>query len=336
MSINYLLIIKYVLLSLSIIVPIILAIAMFTLLERKVLAAIQRRRGPNMVGFWGFLQPFADAFKSIFKEISIPSGCDYYFFLFSPIITLVLSLMSWSVIPFSSCYVFADINLGVLFVLLVSSFNVYGIVLAGWSSNSKYALIGSIRSAAQIISYEIPLTLSIAPVIMASGSLNLTEIVFKQYTVWYVFMFFPCFLIFFVCMLAETNRTPFDLPEAEAEIVAGYNVEYSSIFFAMFFLAEYGNIMVMSSFAVILFFGGWSIFFDLSLYFSGYNLLIIESFIFILKVVIFMLLFILVRAVLPRYRYDQLMEINWKLFLPLSLSFIIFYAAFYIIFLRII
>jgi NADH-quinone oxidoreductase subunit H len=228
------------------------------LLERKVLAAIQRRSGPNIVGFWGFLQPFADALKSITKEINIPFGCDYYYFIFSPILTLVLSLMPWSVLPITSFYVISNINYGVLFILLTSSLNVYGIVLAGWSSNYKYDLLGAMRSAAQMISYEIPLSLTIVPVIMVSESMNLTQIVLAQkIACWFVLPFWPCFMVFAVCALAETNRTPFDLPEAEAEIVAGYNVEYSSIFFAMFFLAEYGNIMSICSFGVCIFLGGW-------------------------------------------------------------------------------
>jgi NADH-quinone oxidoreductase subunit H len=312
----------YFLLSVTAILLIIICIALFTLLERKVLAAIQRRSGPNTVGFWGFLQPFADALKSITKEINIPFGCDYYYFIFSPILTLVLSLMPWSVIPFSSFYVFANVNYGVLFILLVSSLNVYGIILAGWSSNSKYALLGAMRSAAQMISYEIPLSLTIIPVIMVSESMNLSQIVLAQKSIWFVFPFLPCAIIFIICALAETNRTPFDLPEAEAEIVAGYNVEYSSIFFAMFFLAEYGNIMSICSFGVCLFWGGWLLpDFLVPAFQSDLNLEVFETFVFSFKILFFMFFFIFVRAVLPRYRYDQLMDINWKVFLPFFIVF---------------
>ncbi len=320
------------LLSVIAILMIIICIAMFTLLERKTLASIQRRSGPNMVGFWGLLQPFADALKSITKEINIPFGCDYYYFIFSPILTLVLSLMPWSVIPLSSFYVFSNINYGVLFILLISSLNVYGIVLAGWSSNSKYALLGAMRSAAQMISYEIPLSLTIVPVIMLSESMNLTQIVLAQkHICWFIFPLLPCFIVFIVCAFAETNRTPFDLPEAEAEIVAGYNVEYSSIFFAMFFLAEYGNIMVICSFGVTLFLGGWLLPDFLTPTFSNVDPLslsilveLLEILVFCIKLVFFIIFFIFVRAVLPRYRYDQLMDINWKVFLPFMLVFVMF------------
>lgn len=321
----------FFILSVMVILMIIICIALFTLLERKVLAAIQRRSGPNIVGIWGFLQPFADALKSITKEINIPFGCDYYYFIFSPILTLVLSLMPWSVIPFSSFYVFSNINYGVLFILLISSLNVYGIILAGWSSNSKYALLGAMRSAAQMISYEIPLSLTLIPVIMVSESMNLTQIVLAQKAVWFALPFLPCFIVFAICALAETNRTPFDLPEAEAEIVAGYNVEYSSIFFAMFFLAEYGNIMSICSFGVSLFLGGWLLpgFLTPSFQFDIY-IEIFETLVFAIKVIFFMFFFIFIRAVLPRYRYDQLMDMNWKVFLPFMLAFIMFSALVFV------
>lgn len=338
--------------SLLKIVCILIAVAYFTIAERKVMAAIQRRKGPNVVGFWGLLQPLADGAKLIFKELLIPTRANATIFLVAPIMVLVLSIISWSVIPsglknelkepvaniffadlqqlnqtiITNASTVADISYGVLFILAVSGLNVYGIIIAGWASNSKYAFLGSLRSAAQMISYEVSLGLLILPVILFSGSLNFTEIVAAQEkTGWFVFPLLPCAIMFFVSMLAETNRAPFDLPEAEAELVAGYNVEYSSIIFAMFFLGEYSNMLMMATVIVLLFFGGWLPPFQVLNFISG-NLW------FSLKIVVFCFLFILVRAAFPRYRYDQLMDIGWKIFLPLSLSYLVFVTGFLITF----
>lgn len=338
--------------SLLKIVCILIAVAYFTIAERKVMAAIQRRKGPNVVGFWGLLQPLADGAKLIFKELLIPTRANATIFLVAPIMVLVLSIISWSVIPsglisagneplmnlFSADFeqlnhkiiisqsTVADISYGVLFILAVSGLNVYGIIIAGWASNSKYAFLGSLRSAAQMISYEVSLGLLILPVILFSGSLNFTEIVAAQEkTGWFVFPLLPCAIMFFISMLAETNRAPFDLPEAEAELVAGYNVEYSSIIFAMFFLGEYSNMLMMATIMVLLFFGGWLPPLQILGFISG-------NFWFSLKIVIFCFLFILVRAAFPRYRYDQLMDIGWKIFLPLSLSYLVFVTGILITF----
>ncbi len=330
--------------SLLKIVCILIAVAYFTIAERKVMAAIQRRKGPNVVGFWGLLQPLADGAKLIFKELLIPTRANATIFLVAPVMVLILSMISWSIIPsginvesttpiltqmksdFRSIEIgnlintstTADISYGVLFILAVSGLNVYGIIIAGWASNSKYAFLGALRSAAQMISYEVSLGLLILPVILLAGSLNLTEIVAAQErTVWFVFPLLPCAIMFFISMLAETNRAPFDLPEAEAELVAGYNVEYSSIIFAMFFLGEYSNMLLMATVIVLFFFGGW-------LSPIGFLNFIPGSVFFSFKIVVFCYLFILVRAAFPRYRYDQLMDIGWKTFLPLSLSYLVF------------
>lgn len=333
--------------SLLKIVCILIAVAYFTIAERKVMAAIQRRKGPNVVGFWGLLQPLADGAKLIFKELLIPTRANATIFLVAPVMVLILSMISWSIIPSGinvesttstltqmksnlrsleitnliDISTTADISYGVLFILAVSGLNVYGIIIAGWASNSKYAFLGALRSAAQMISYEVSLGLLILPVILLAGSLNLTEIVAAQErTVWFVFPLLPCAIMFFISMLAETNRAPFDLPEAEAELVAGYNVEYSSIIFAMFFLGEYSNMLLMATVIVLFFFGGW-------LSPIGFLSFIPGSVFFSFKVVIFCYLFILVRAAFPRYRYDQLMDIGWKTFLPLSLSYLVFIAG---------
>lgn len=338
--------------SLLKIVCILIAVAYFTIAERKVMAAIQRRKGPNVVGFWGLLQPLADGAKLTFKELLIPTRANSTIFLIAPLMVLILSIISWSIIPsglsfpptplylnqnFDECNpsmftwnlkliteyfpqssLTADLKYGVLFLLAVSGLNVYGIIIAGWASNSKYAFLGALRSAAQMISYEVSLGLLILPVILLSGSLNLTEIVTAQErTVWFFFPLLPCAIMFFISMLAETNRAPFDLPEAEAELVAGYNVEYSSIIFAMFFLGEYSNMLLMATVIVLFFFGGW-------LAPSEALNFIPENIFFSFKIVFFCYLFILVRAALPRYRYDQLMDLGWKTFLPLSLSYLIF------------
>lgn len=299
----------------SIIVPALIAVAYFTLVERKVMGAMQRRKGPNVVGFWGFLQPLADGLKLVLKEMLIPAKAHSFIFLLAPVITLSLSLLNWAVIPVTLKANYSDVNLSLLLLFGISSLGVYGIIFAGWASNSKYAFLGSVRSAAQMISYEVSLGFIFVMVAMLSGSLNLIDIVLKQQDVWFVFPLFPISLIFLVIMLAETNRTPFDLPEAEAELVAGYNVEYSSIAFAMFFLGEYSSMLAIASLYVILFLGGWLPLFGLFGVFPG-------SFIFAVKVSVLAFFFIWVRATLPRYRYDQLMSLGWKKFLPFTLGYL--------------
>jgi NADH-quinone oxidoreductase subunit H len=322
-----LLILNLFLQVLSIVIFVLLGLAYFTLVERKVIAAVQRRRGPNVVGFVGLLQPLADGAKLLFKETIFPSSANIIIFLLAPIFTFVLSLLSWSVIPFNFESVFFDFNLGVLLVFAITSLEVYGIIMAGWSSNSKYAFLGSLRSTAQMISYEVSIGLILMSILLLTGSFNLTEIVLAQKSNFYFIPLFPIFLIFFVSALAETNRHPFDLPEAEAELVSGYNVEYSSIGFALFFLAEYGNMLFMSVLSSIFFFGGWLPllnFFPFTLIPGGVW--------FGLKVLFFVLLFILSRACLPRFRYDQLMRLGWKVFLPFSLGWLIFFSSFLISF----
>lgn len=312
----------HILHSVLYIIPLLITVAYLTLLERKILAAIQLRKGPNVIGLFGVLQPFADGLKLVLKETVTPKASNKIIFLLSPIYTFSVSIIGWAVIPFAEGKVFADINLGVLYILAVSSLNVYGIIMAGWSSNSKYAFLGSLRGAAQMISYEISIGLIVVSVLLCSGSLNLTKIVLAQRTVWYVIPLLPLAVMFFVSILAETNRIPFDLPEAEAELVAGYNVEYSAAGFAFFFLGEYSSIILMSSFFVILFLGGW-------LPFGPYILIkIIPPIIwFATKVNLVVFFFIWVRAAYPRFRYDQLMRLGWKVFLPLSFGFFLFYSG---------
>jgi NADH-quinone oxidoreductase subunit H len=305
-------------------VPIMLAVAIFTLTERKVMGAIQRRRGPNVVGFWGILQPIADGLKLFLKEIILPSKSNKLCFLAAPIITLFLSLFSWSCIPFNSANVIGDMNLGILYILALSSLGIYGIIIAGWSSNSRYAFFGALRSVAQMVSYEISIGLIILPVIICSGTFNLINIVLKQQKNWYFLPLMPLCFLFLISILAETNRAPFDLPEAEAEIVAGYNVEYSSITFALFFLGEYSNILLMASLYIILFFGGW-----LPVVFLPYVPLELW---FSLKITTIVFIFILIRANYPRVRYDQLMSFGWKLFLPLTFGYLIFICGFLVAF----
>lgn len=306
-------------LTLVTLVPILLTVAFFTFCERKVLASIQRRRGPNVVGFWGIFQAIADGVKLVLKEIIIPNRSSAFFFVFAPVWVLTTSFSGWALIPFSYDNFYSDFDFGILYLLAVSSLGIYGIIIAGWSSNSRYAFLGGLRSVAQLISYEVSLGLILLPIILASNSLNLMEIVVMQEkTVWFFLPFFPLSIIFFITILAETNRTPFDLPEAEAELVAGFNVEYSSTLFALFFLGEYSSILLMSATMAILFFGGWLpiiFFFDI----SGFWL--------IFKTIIICIFFILIRGALPRYRYDQLMNIGWKIFLPFTLSFFYFVAA---------
>jgi len=305
--------------TLIIIIPLLLAVAYFTIAERKIMGSIQRRKGPNVIGFLGLLQPLADGLKLFSKETILPSNSSVFIFLIAPMITFILSLIGWGVIPFSERIVLMDLNIGILYLLAISSLSVYGIVMAGWSSNSKYPFLGALRSAAQMISYEVSIGFVIINVCICVGSFNLSSIVLCQTSIWFVVPLLPMFFVFSISMLAETNRHPFDLPEAEAELVSGYNVEYSSMTFALFFLGEYANMLLMSAFIAILFLGGWLPTGNLDLfnYFPG-------SFWFSLKIAVGVIFFILTRAALPRYRYDQLMLIGWKCFLPLSLCYLIF------------
>ena len=306
-----------------IVIPLLLFIAYLTYFERKVIGAMQLRKGPNVVGPFGLLQPVADGIKLLTKETIFPENSSKFLFILSPVLTFALALMAWAVIPVDYKIVLSDINVGLMYIFAISSLGIYGIIVAGWSSNSRYAFLGSLRSAAQMISYEVSIGLIIISVLLSSGSLNLTDIVMSQQNLWYVVPHFPMFVIFFISTLAETNRAPFDLPEAESELVAGYNVEYSSMSFGLFFLGEYGNMILMSSMSTILFLGGWlppfeSQYFDLM---PGYLW-------FLIKVVVLLFVFLWVRATLPRYRYDQLMTLGWKLFLPLSLLWIIITSSF--------
>lgn len=301
----------------SIILPLLIAVAYVTLAERKVMASIQRRKGPDIVGVFGLLQPLADGLKLFLKETILPSSANISIFIFSPILTFLLGLLSWCVIPFGEGLVLADLNIGVLFLLAISSLGVYGIIIAGWSSNSKYAFLGALRSTAQMISYEVSIGLIIISVLLCSGSLNFSEIVLAQQDIWYFIPLFPASLMFYISILAETNRAPFDLPEAEAELVAGYNVEYSAMGFALFFLGEYANMILMCSLTVIFFFGGWLPIFPITIFFW-----IPSSIWFSLKITFLLFGFIWIRSSFPRYRYDQLMRLGWKVFLPVSLSYI--------------
>jgi NADH-quinone oxidoreductase subunit H len=302
---------------LSIVVPLLIAVAYFTIAERKIMGAIQRRRGPNVVGFMGLLQPLADGLKLFAKETTIPTTADTNVFLLAPGLAFVLSLLGWAVIPFSEGIVLVDLNLGILYLLAVSSLNIYGILLAGWSSNSKYAYLGALRSAAQMISYEISIGFTVLSVVVCAGSFNLSTIVIAQQKIWFIVPLLPIFMIFYISMLAETNRHPFDLPEAEAELVSGYNVEYSAMTFALFFLGEYANMLLMSAFSSILFLGGW-------LPLIGSFGIIPGSVWFSLKIALGVVFFIITRATLPRYRYDQLMHLGWKCFLPLTIGYLLF------------
>jgi len=311
-------------------VPLLICMAMLTYMERKVIAAMQLRKGPNVVGFWGLLQPFADGLKLFCKETIFPSQANKLIFMIAPMITFMLALLGWAVIPFSETFVIADINVGILYLFAISSLGVYGIIMAGWASNSKYAFLGAIRSSAQMVSYEVSLGLIIVCVLLYTGTLNLNEIVKAQaggMHHWFAFNIFagefplfPMFVLFFISALAETNRHPFDLPEAEAELVAGYNVEYSSMAFALFFLGEYMNMILMSAMTSILFLGGWQAPFEFLSFIPGF-------FWFFAKVFLCLFIFIWARATLPRYRYDQLMRLGWKVFLPLSLIWVVATAA---------
>merc|ERR1712226_1839599 len=308
----------YILIKLiTIVIPLLISVAYFTLVERKIMGSIQRRKGPNVIGFLGLLQPLADGLKLFVKETILPSNANLLLFTLAPIMTFLLSLISWAVIPFSENCVLSDLNIGILYLLAISSLSVYGIILAGWSSNSKYSFLGAIRSSAQMISYEVSIGFIILSVVICSSSFNLTKIVLSQINVWFFIPLFPMFLMFCISMLAETNRHPFDLPEAEAELVSGYNVEYSSMGFALFFLGEYANMLLMSSFMAILFLGGWLPLFSIFNFLPG-------SIWFSFKIILGVIFFIVTRATLPRYRYDQLMYIGWKCFLPFSFSYTIF------------
>lgn len=298
----------------AIIVPLLLGIAWLTWYERKVIAAIQLRRGPNVVGPFGLLQPIADGIKLLCKETVIPTGANRALFIFAPIMTFSLSLVAWAVIPFDQAMVLADINVGVLYLFAISSLGVYGIIISGWASNSRYAFLGALRSAAQMISYEVSLGFILISVVLLAGSLNLSQIVEAQRGMWFGVGLFPLFIIFLISSMAETNRAPFDLPEAEAELVAGYHVEYSAMMFALFFLGEYANMILMSALATIFFLGGWLAPLDMMPF-----TLIPGPLWFIIKIILVLFIFIWVRATLPRYRYDQLMRLGWKVFLPITL-----------------
>ena len=304
---------------LSITIPLLLAVAYFTVAERKIMGAVQRRRGPNVIGYIGLLQALADGLKLFVKETTFPSNSNLGVFLLAPVLSFLLSVIGWAVIPFAHTAVLADINLGILYIFAISSLNVYGLVLAGWASNSKYAFLGALRSTAQMISYEISIGFIVLSIAVCVGSLNLSKIVLAQKEIWLLVPLFPLFIMFYISMLAETNRHPFDLPEAEAELVSGYNVEYSAMTFALFFLAEYSNMLLMSALASILFLGGWL---------PPLNIfpltLVPGSFWFSIKVAVGALFFILTRATLPRYRYDQLMYIGWKCFLPFAIGYLMF------------
>ncbi|MCB0537839.1 MAG: NADH-quinone oxidoreductase subunit NuoH [Bacteroidetes bacterium] len=289
-------------------IPLLIGIAYLTLIERKVIASMQRRKGPNVVGFFGLLQPFADAAKLLIKETLLPSVANRVIFLLAPIVTLFLSLLGWGAMPVGLGQVLGDVNIGILYIFAVSSLGVYGIIISGWSSNSRYAFLGGLRSAAQMVSYEVSIGLIVINVLLCVGSLNLSNIVSFQETVWLGVPLFNIFGLFFISALAETNRPPFDLPEAEAELVAGYFVEYSSMSFALFFIGEYGSILLMSTLTAILFMGGW---------------LPLNTIFFSLKIVFVVFCFVWVRAAFPRYRYDQLMRLGWKVFLPLSLGWVV-------------
>ena len=303
---------------LFLLVPILVTVAMIVWLDRRVWAFVQKRRGPNVVGPFGLLQSFADTLKYIFKEIIIPASSNKVIFVLAPITTMTLALIAWAVIPFGETLVLSNINVGILYLFAVSSLGVYGIIMGGWASNSKYPFLGAIRSAAQMISYEVSIGVIIINVLLCVGSLNLNDIVLAQENIWFVIPLFPMFVIFFISALAETNRPPFDLPEAEAELVAGYQTEYSGMMYAMFWLGEYANILLMCAMGSILFLGGWLS--PLEMY--PFNL-IPSALWLILKILLLFILFALVKAIVPRYRYDQLMKLGWKIFLPLSLAWVV-------------
>ena len=308
---------------LFLLIPVLVSVAMIVWLDRRVWAFVQKRQGPNVVGPFGLLQSLADALKYIFKEIIIPASSNKVIFILAPIVTMTLALIAWAVIPFGETQVLANINVGILYLFAVSSLGVYGIIMGGWASNSKYPFLGAIRSAAQMVSYEVSIGIIIINVLLCVGSLNLNDIVLAQQNLWFIVPLFPMFVIFFISALAETNRPPFDLPEAEAELVAGYQTEYSGMMYAMFWLGEYANILLMCALGSILFLGGWLSPIDL----YPFNL-IPGGLWLILKILLLFILFALVKAIVPRYRYDQLMRLGWKIFLPLSLTWVVLTASY--------
>ena len=307
--------------------PILVSVALIVWFDRRIWAFVQKRRGPNVVGPFGLFQSLADALKYIFKEIIVPASSNKIIFILAPIVTMTLALISWAVIPFNETFVLADINVGILYLFAVSSLGVYGIIMGGWASNSKYPFLGAIRSAAQMVSYEVSIGVIIINVLLCVGSLNLSDIVIAQQNLWFIIPLFPMFVIFFISALAETNRPPFDLPEAEAELVAGYQTEYSGMMYAMFWLGEYANILLMCAMGSILFLGGWLSPIDL----FPFNI-IPGSLWFIFKILFLFILFALVKATVPRYRYDQLMRLGWKIFLPLSLIWVVFTSSYLLYF----
>ena len=312
---------------LFLLIPILVAVAMIVWLDRRVWAFVQKRRGPNVVGPFGLFQSLADALKYMFKEIIIPASANKIIFILAPITTMTLALVAWAVIPFGEGFVLANINVGILYLFAVSSLGVYGIIMGGWASNSKYPFLGSIRSAAQMVSYEVSIGIIIINVLLCVGSLNLTDIVLAQKNIWFIFPLFPMFVIFFISALAETNRPPFDLPEAEAELVAGYQTEYSGMMYAMFWLGEYANILLMCAMGSILFLGGWLS--PISIY--PFDLIPSPLWL-IFKIIFLFILFALVKAIVPRYRYDQLMKLGWKIFLPFSLVWVVLTSGYLLYF----
>ena len=312
---------------LYVLIPVLVSVAMIVWLDRRIWAFVQKRRGPNVVGPFGLFQTLADALKYIFKEIIIPASSNKIIFILAPIVTMTLALIAWAVIPFSEDYVLADINVGILYIFAISSLGVYGIIMGGWASNSKYPFLGSIRSAAQMVSYEVSIGVIIINVLLCVGSLNLSDIVLAQEKIWFVIPLFPMFVIFFISSLAETNRPPFDLPEAEAELVAGYQTEYSGMMYAMFWLGEYANILLMCALGSILFLGGWLTPMDTPLF----EMVPPPAWL-ILKILFLFVLFALIKAIVPRYRYDQLMRLGWKVFLPFSLIWVVLTSGYLLYF----
>ena len=320
---NLLIVLNSLIKILMVLIPLLLCVAYLTLAERRIIGFMQLRKGPNVVGWFGLLQPWADALKLLSKETIFPMGSSKIVFLIAPILTFVLSMIAWSVIPFSETFVIADINVGILYLFAISSLGDYGVIMAGWASNSKYAFLGALRSAAQMVSYEVSIGFIMVSVLLCVGSLNLGNIIEAQRDLWFAIPLFPMFIIFFISTLAETNRAPFDLPEGESELVAGYMVEYSSMSFALFFLGEYANMILMSAMTTVLFLGGWLPLFDV----APFNL-IPGPIWFVLKICLCLFVFLWVRATTPRYRYDQLMRLGWKVFLPFSLLWLVLTAGF--------